>query len=800
MQNQIPSSSSNLNVETKLPVVSDPNANTLGSPGAPPPWMMGEEEKEGFDIGGFLHSLRRRWIIGLGLGFIFASIVAGLLWVFVPVESEAVVLIRITRPEESALRSRPALRMTATDFEVFKQTQADLIKTSFVMNAALRQPGISNLEIVKNKPWGGKRKEPAAWLERELKVSSPEGTEIVQLSFKERNEEEVIRVLNAIKDAYMHEVIHKESVAKTTDLERMRVRKRRIDDELKRKLETVKSLAEEFGSTQSESSKLRIDLAFKTLNALERDRADLSRQLRQLRHEFYLVRQEHQASLGYQPKDWELEDALVQVVPEYGMLKGQLLELKQSTQGSGMSTSGGRMQAQTSQILAEMDRLKSEKKKEIADRLKSVKGSDQNELQRTLNTLQGQMQMLSQEAQAIQAKYNEQVGLLSSLGKSNVELQILQMELANLNKVNEKLTEEIEALELEMEHKDSINVMHNAEVPDASSWMVKYLQISGSWLLTLTATLFGVALWDFQSKRLNSSKDIADRADIRVIGSLPSLSGRRAGGLLAMSDKMRKTIEGGLGRAIDSIRTALLLSKTTRAIEVVMVTSALGQEGKTTVASQLAVSLARSGRRTLLIDGDVRNPQQHVVLNMPFNAGLCELIRSDVTLEDVVKATPAEGLWFLGAGYRDPQTDQYLASPNIAELFDDLKSRFDIIVIDTGPVLTSPDAMLLGQHADSAVLSSRRDISRMPKIREAADRLRSVGVEISGAVINGISIDIRERELAAPVVASNDPQIEQNAATDSPEVAEVTPEVADVIHEPHSEDTSVDSTDDQEQN
>ena len=98
MQNQIPSSSST-NVETKLPAVADPSANTLGTPGAPPPWMATEEQKDGFDIGGFLHSLRRRWIIGLGLGLMFASAVAILLWIFVPVESEAVVLIRISRPE-----------------------------------------------------------------------------------------------------------------------------------------------------------------------------------------------------------------------------------------------------------------------------------------------------------------------------------------------------------------------------------------------------------------------------------------------------------------------------------------------------------------------------------------------------------------------------------------------------------------------------------------------------------------------------------------------------------------------------
>jgi capsular exopolysaccharide synthesis family protein len=194
-----------------------------------------------------------------------------------------------------------------------------------------------------------------------------------------------------------------------------------------------------------------------------------------------------------------------------------------------------------------------------------------------------------------------------------------------------------------------------------------------------------------------------------------------------------------------------------------MVSSALGQEGKTTVASQLAVSFARSGRRTLLVDGDIRNPQQHVVLGMPMGQGLCDLLRSDVTLDDVVKPTPAEGLWFLGAGYRDLATDQYMASAVMSKLFAELRDRFDLIVLDTGPVLTSPDAMLLGQHADATVISLRRDVSRLPKVLEACDRLRSVGVHIAGAVLNGASADVRESELSLPEPSgsSKDPQLER---------------------------------------
>ena len=219
---------------------------------------------------------------------------------------------------------------------------------------------------------------------------------------------------------------------------------------------------------------------------------------------------------------------------------------------------------------------------------------------------------------------------------------------------------------------------------------MRYMQMIAAWLLTLFATVLGLAFWDMQSKRVNNTLEVVESGDVRVIGTLPRLHGRRAGGLLPPSETSKRLIEVSLTHSIDSIRTALLYAKSKRPYEIVMVTSALGQEGKTTVASQLAVSFARSGRRTLLVDGDLRNPQQHVVLGMPFQQGLCELLRGDATLDEVIQPTPAEGLWSLSAGYRDGNTDQLLASAVLGRLCAELRQRFDLVVIDTGPVLTSP--------------------------------------------------------------------------------------------------------------
>ena len=349
------------------------------------------------------------------------------------------------------------------------------------------------------------------------------------------------------------------------------------------------------------------------------------------------------------------------------------------------------------------------------------------------------------------------------MGTFSVELESIELQREQNEELLTAVNEEIETLTLDMNSRPQIEVMQEAFVPDESNWILQYLQIIAAWLLAMGGTVLAIAFWDMQKKRVNNTQELIDSGDVRVIGSLPSLKGRRAAGLMPMSETGRRMIEVGLTRSIDSIRTALLFAKANRPYEVIMVTSALGQEGKTTVASQLAVSFARSGRRTLLIDGDIRNPQQHVVLGMPFQAGLCELLRGEVTLDDVVQATPAEGLWWLSAGRRDSNADQSLASSIVGKLFAELRQRFDLIVIDTGPVLTSPDAMLLGQHVDGAVISVRRDVSRLPKVTEACNRLRSVGIQIAGAVVNGAEIDVRKSELklADEQHVGRDPQLEK---------------------------------------
>jgi capsular exopolysaccharide synthesis family protein len=196
-----------------------------------------------------------------------------------------------------------------------------------------------------------------------------------------------------------------------------------------------------------------------------------------------------------------------------------------------------------------------------------------------------------------------------------------------------------------------------------------------------------------------------------------------------------------MAERIDGTRTALIHSTANQPPRVVMVTSADPHEGKTTTSSQLAASLARAGRRTLLIDADIRNPGLHRVFDMPLEPGLSELLRGDAERDAVVHPTRTANLWLLPAGRCDLRSVQSLSTSYLGTSIAALCVQFDYVVIDSGPVLKVADSLLVGQHVDTAILSVLKDSSKVPNVYEACERLRSVGINVMGAVINGVNDD-----------------------------------------------------------
>ena len=174
---------------------------------------------------------------------------------------------------------------------------------------------------------------------------------------------------------------------------------------------------------------------------------------------------------------------------------------------------------------------------------------------------------------------------------------------------------------------------------------------------------------------------------------------------------------------------------------VLVVTSPNPGEGKTTVISNLAVSLAEINRRVLLIDADLRRPRVHQLFGMPNHFGLTDLLAAPEPIEQIpLKASSLEsgvpGLYVLPSGSRTYNISSLLHSPRMGELLERALRVFDTVLIDTPPVKQIADARVLGRLSDGVVLVLRAGQTTRGTARAAADRFAEDGIRVLGTVLN----------------------------------------------------------------
>jgi tyrosine-protein kinase Etk/Wzc len=187
-----------------------------------------------------------------------------------------------------------------------------------------------------------------------------------------------------------------------------------------------------------------------------------------------------------------------------------------------------------------------------------------------------------------------------------------------------------------------------------------------------------------------------------------------------------------------TLRTNLLFSSTTQAMREVIVTSAGPSEGKSTTAANLAVAFAQLGHRVLLVDCDLRRPHLHEVFGLPLIPGLTNALMGGAGMPaaTLVHETPTENLSVLTGGHTPPNPAELLGGPRMRELLDAMGQSYDLVILDTPPVLIASDAAILGRHAGVTLLVVRAGATQTAALRDAIQQLANVGTRVIGTVLN----------------------------------------------------------------
>jgi non-specific protein-tyrosine kinase len=192
----------------------------------------------------------------------------------------------------------------------------------------------------------------------------------------------------------------------------------------------------------------------------------------------------------------------------------------------------------------------------------------------------------------------------------------------------------------------------------------------------------------------------------------------------------------GRAEAFRTLRTNLQFADVDNPPRLIVVTSALPSEGKTTTACNLALTLALSGSRVILVDGDLRKPMAGTLLGIDSGAGLTNVLAGQHALDDVVVRVQRDLLAVLPSGPTPPNPSELLGSQHMATLLQTLAGRYDVVVIDAPPLLPVTDAAVLSTLADGALLVVRNGKTRRDDAERALKALAAVNAKMLGSVLN----------------------------------------------------------------
>jgi non-specific protein-tyrosine kinase len=188
--------------------------------------------------------------------------------------------------------------------------------------------------------------------------------------------------------------------------------------------------------------------------------------------------------------------------------------------------------------------------------------------------------------------------------------------------------------------------------------------------------------------------------------------------------------------AFRKIRTGLQFVDVDRAHKVVLVTSSVAGEGKTTTACNLAITLAQSGKRVLLIDADLRRPRANRYLGLPGGVGLTSVLVGTASLADAVQVWGDDLMWVLASGPIPPNPSEMLGSRHMRELLTRLRDEYDLVLIDAPPVLPVTDAATTAAACDGVIVVVRHGCTRRDQVTGTVAALRTVDATLLGTVLN----------------------------------------------------------------
>ncbi len=283
---------------------------------------------------------------------------------------------------------------------------------------------------------------------------------------------------------------------------------------------------------------------------------------------------------------------------------------------------------------------------------------------------------------------------------------------------------------------NSLSVVELAQVPTSSTGSGTATNVIMAATIGLVLAAAAAFLLEYLDDTIKTAEDVRRSVELTTLGGIPTIEGGDPSAkLISLSQPRSPTTE-----AYRALRTNLQYSMVDNPLRVLMITSANPQEGKSITAANLAVVMAQTGKRVVLIDSDLRRPAQHKIFSLPNKVGLTNiLLDTSVHLETVLQPTEVETLRIVTSGSLPPNPSEMLGSKRMIYLIETLRQNADMVIFDCPPILAVTDALVLSSRVDGALLVINAGKTRRAQVTHTKEALKTVGAHVFGVALNRVA-------------------------------------------------------------
>ncbi len=359
-----------------------------------------------------------------------------------------------------------------------------------------------------------------------------------------------------------------------------------------------------------------------------------------------------------------------------------------------------------------------------------------------VQSLRQQMQTIARERIDLETQAAEAERLARALGNDENEDRTRRNEIARLTTLFDNASSNVSETKA---NADMGGVKAQILTPARHGYLV-YPSLSqflsmGAFLGGFLGLVLGY-LVEIADRSFRKPEDVIREFGVPIVGHIPFMKEERLKGKATNGmDRTAVCVHQPRSRpaeAYRSVRTAICFSALGSTHRVIQVSSPAAGDGKSTLALNLSISLAMSGKRTILVESDFRRPKVHKLAAVENKQGIVDVLRGEAELTDAVQTTSVDSFFVLPCGSRPKDPAELLSRPEYEQLLEVLRQKYDYVIIDTPPILAVTDPTSIAPRVDGVLLAMRLSRHTRDLGRRTLEQLRDVGATISGIVINGV--------------------------------------------------------------